>query len=543
LSTLQTVSAECADAAQESWRNRGERDADVASRAYDAIVAPTMRLRLWHRLFIAFAALSVLALATFAFWQQQGFRRGFLGYLDEVALERLQPASVRLGAAYAENGSWNFLRDRPDRFAELVDERRDRARARGEMPGLDDRSPPPFDEPPPPRGDMPPPDVDAPPDPRDDPPPPGTRRPPRHGPPDLMPRLVLVDANGAHIVGRPDVSPDAPVLAIESNGVRVGALRLAPLPQPSDAVDVAFAREQLRSASIAAAVVLALALVVAFAFARRLLKPVNALAAGTRSLAAGDYARRIEVERDDELGRLAVDFNHLAATLEQHREARRRWGADIAHELRTPLSVLRGEIQALQDGVRAPTLAALDSLNAECERLGSLIEDLYELSLADAGALEYRFEPVDLAQIVDDIVDAQRSACADARLALETMIDEAIPVHGDARRLSQLVANLLANARRYTDAPGRIRIEARAMRGAAQLIVEDTAPGVPPAALPRLFDRLYRVEGSRSRAAGGAGLGLAICRAIVEAHGGRIEATPSPLGGLRVVVAFPERAA
>jgi two-component system sensor histidine kinase BaeS len=542
LSTLQTVSAECADAAQESWRNRGERNATVASRAYDAIVASTMRLRLWHRLFIAFAALSVLALATFAFWQQQGFRRGFLGYLDEVALERLQPASVRLGAAYAGNGNWNFLRDRPDRFAELVDERRDRAR-RGEMPGPDDRPPPPPDEQPPPPGEKSPLDADAPADPRDDRAPPGARRPPRHGPPDLMPRLVLVDANGAQVVGRPDVSPEAPTLAIESNGVRVGALRLAPLPQPSDAVDVAFAREQLASASIAAAVVLALALVVAFAFARRLLKPVNALASGTRSLAAGDYARRIDVERDDELGRLAVDFNHLAATLEQHRDARRRWGADIAHELRTPLSVLRGEIQALQDGVRAPTAAALDSLNAECERLGSLIEDLYELSLADAGALEYRFERVDLAEIVEDIVDAQRSACADAGLALESAIDAAVPVRGDARRLSQLVANLLANARRYTDAPGRIRIEARAMRGGAELIVEDTAPGVPHDALPRLFDRLYRVENSRSRAAGGAGLGLAICRAIVEAHGGRIEATASPLGGLRVVVEFPERAA
>jgi len=365
----------------------------------------------------------------------------------------------------------------------------------------------------------------------------------RHGPPDLLPRLALVDESGARVIGRPDVPPDAPTLAIESNGVRVGALRLAPLPQPSDAVDVAFAREQVRSASIAALVVLALALVVAFAFARTLLKPVNALASGTRALAAGDYARRLDIERGDELGRLAVDFNHLAATLEQHRDARRRWGADIAHELRTPLSVLRGEIQALQDGVRAPTPAALDSLNAECERLGALIEDLYELSLADAGALEYRFERIDLAEIALDIVDAQRSACTDAGLAIETAIDAAIPVRGDARRLSQLLANILANARRYTDAPGRIRVEARALRGGAVLVVEDTAPGVPPDALPRLFDRLYRVEGSRSRAAGGAGLGLAICRAIVEAHGGRIDASASPLGGLRIVVELPERAA
>ncbi|HEY6894862.1 MAG TPA: ATP-binding protein, partial [Rhodanobacteraceae bacterium] len=281
-----------------------------------------------------------------------------------------------------------------------------------------------------------------------------------------------------------------------------------------------------------------LALALAFALARWLLEPVHALAAGTRALAAGDYARRIEIARSDELGRLAGDFNDLAATLEQHRDARRRWGADIAHELRTPLSVLRGEIEALQDGVRAPTPAALDSLGAECERLGGLIEDLYQLSLADAGALEYRFGRIDLGEIVRDALDLQNRASADAGLTLESEI-EATPIRGDARRLAQLVANLLANARRYTDAPGCIRVQARATAGGARLIVEDTAPGVPAEALPRLFDRLYRVEGSRSRAAGGAGLGLAICRAIADAHGGRIEASPSPLGGLRIVVDLP----
>lgn len=485
-----------------------------------------MRLKLWQRLFIAFATLSVLALAGLAAWQQQSFRRGFLGYLDDVALERLQPASVRLANAYAEQGNWNFLRDRPDRFGELVDDRRGRARElfRDDGPGR-----------PPPRDDAPPP-----PPPDDDRPPPGERgRPhPPHGPPDLMPRLALVDAGGERVVGRRDVPPDAPSVAIEAEGRRIGTLRLAPQPEISDATDIAFARAQLRNVLIAAVAALALALLLAFALARWLLEPVHALAAGTRALAAGDYARRIDIVRGDELGRLAGDFNHLAATLEQHRDARRQWGADIAHELRTPLSVLRGEIQALQDGVRAPTAAALDSLDAECERLGGLIEDLYQLSLADAGALEYRFERIDLGELVHDALDLQQRACADAGLALVSEID-AIPIRGDARRLAQLVANLLANARRYTDAPGRIRVEAKATRDGARLVVEDTAPGVPADALPRLFDRLYRVDGSRSRAAGGAGLGLAICRAIVEAHGGRIEASTSVLGGLRIVVDLP----
>ena len=503
-----------------------------------------MHLRLWQRLFIAFAALSVLALAGFAFWQQQSFRRGFLGYLDAVALERLQPASARLAAAYAEHGNWDFLRDRPDRFGALIDERHERALrddARDRPPPRD--SAPSNDAPPPPpEGDPHPPTERAP---QDQAQPDSTRppRPPPHGPPGLMPRIALVDAAGARVVGNANVGTDTPSVDIRVDDRLVGALRLAPLPQLNDDIDVAFAREQVRNALIAAIAVLCGALVLAFAFARGLLKPIHALASGTRALTAGDFAQRIAITRKDELGALANDFNHLASTLEHHREARRRWGADIAHELRTPLSILRGEIQALQDGVRPATPAAFDSLHAECERLGGLIEDLYQLSLADAGALDYRFEHVDFSELVRDAVALQSRACEDAGLAIEVAVADGAVVRGDARRLGQLVDNLLSNARRYTDAPGRIRIEVTLNRNGAQLIVEDTAPGVPAASLPRLFDRLYRVEESRSRAAGGAGLGLAICRAIVDAHGGRIEAAPSPLGGLRMLVDLPGESA
>jgi two-component system sensor histidine kinase BaeS len=236
---------------------------------------------------------------------------------------------------------------------------------------------------------------------------------------------------------------------------------------------------------------------------------------------------------------LSRDFNHLAVTLEQSREARRKWGADIAHELRTPLSILRGEIQAMQDGVRATTPQALDSLQTECARLGGLIEDLYHLSLADAGALDYRFEVLDLDEIVADAIDAHKDACAAKGLELTSDVQPHAIVDGDARRLSQLLDNLLTNSQRYTDAPGRIRVAITSDAKFARLIVDDTAPGVPPSALPQLFDRLFRVESSRSRAVGGAGLGLSIAKAIVEAHHGRIVAEASPLGGLRIVVELP----
>ncbi|HPG93235.1 MAG TPA: ATP-binding protein [Dokdonella sp.] len=506
-----------------------------------------MKLRLWQRLFLTFAALSSLVLAAFVFWQQQTFRRGFLGYLDEVALERLQPVTRRLATAYADNAGWSFLRGDERQFADLIEPdlrramraiapakppRGDNGRPHWSPPGFDDRSRPPH-------RDGPPTDEFD-----DDRPSPDPRRHSRAmrahlAELNLLSRLLLVDRDGVPVIGDPGIRSDASSLPIEVDGNPVGTLYLRALPQLRGDTDLAFARDQLRNALIASIAVLALALLLAFALARWLLDPVRELAAGTRALAAGDYARRVADARGDELGALAQDFNHLASTLEQHREARRRWAADIAHELRTPLSILRGEIQALQDGVRSSTPAALASLQAECERMGSLIEDLYQLSLADAGALEYRFEELDLVALVEDSLEARQRGFEEAGLQVEKHVEPIPLVRGDARRLGQLIDNLLVNTLRYTDAPGRVRVSLASEPGAILLRVEDSAPAVPVESLPLLFDRLYRVDASRNRAAGGAGLGLAICQAIVVAHGGRIEATASALGGVRISAWFP----
>ncbi|MEP6881619.1 MAG: ATP-binding protein [Dokdonella sp.] len=483
-----------------------------------------MNLRLWQRLFLTFAALSSIALAGFVVWQQQAFRRGFLAYLDEAALERLQPAADRLAQAYADNGSWDFLGNDSRQLAELIAPDLRRALRRQARPQRD---------PPPPTRDgdnfrhRP-----APPEWRE-----RERRRDVEG--NVISRLLLLDATGKAVVGDPAIARNSASVPIELDGKRVGSLLLAALPQLRGHADLTFAREQLHNALIAGVAILAIALLLAFALARWLLAPVRELAAGTQALAAGDYARRMGDRRRDELGALAVDFNHLARTLEQHREARRRWGADIAHELRTPLSILRGEIQALQDGVRSATPAALNSLNAECERMGSLIEDLYVLSLADAGALEYRFESVDLAELVADSLEAQAPQLESSGLSLDTHYESAPLIRGDARRLGQLFDNLLVNTRRYTDAPGRVRITVKADADDVVLLIEDSAPGVPAESLGLLFERLYRVDASRNRAAGGAGLGLAICRAIVLAHDGHIEASASSLGGLRIEVRLP----
>jgi two-component system sensor histidine kinase BaeS len=281
------------------------------------------------------------------------------------------------------------------------------------------------------------------------------------------------------------------------------------------------------------------ALVLGAGLAYWLTRRVRVLAAGTHALMEGDYTARVEVRGHDELAQLARDFNALATTLASAREARQQWIADIAHELRTPLAVLRAEVESLQDGVRPLDQAAVSSLASETSRLARLVEDLHTLSLSDLGALTYYKEPVAIAEVIEDVLDAQRRTLAQQGLELRTELDESARVHGDEARLGQVFANLLQNSVRYTDAPGTIAVEA-ARRGERVIVTwEDSAPGVPDEELRRLTERLYRVEGSRNRASGGAGLGLAIAKAIVEGHGGTLGARASALGGIAIEIALP----
>ena len=505
-------------------------------------------MRLWHRLFLLCAGLSVASLVGYAAWQQRAFATGFATYLDSVAEQRAAQVATRLAEEYRQRGSWDFLRRDPHLFGGLAMNPQtfspdpDRSRPGTPPPRPDrrnERSSPGAEEPDP----TPPPPGEAGPGQRSGP----GERGPGAGPPGPPPgsinagdRLVLLDESGRRLAGSREAGAYLAAVPIRVDGRLVGELRIAPLPPLADAPERVFAEGQWRSGLVAALAVLLCALALAYALAQRLLKPIQALSRGSRALADGDFASRVPAQGRDEIAALARDFNHLAAALEQNRDARRHWGADLAHELRTPVTVLRLELQTLIDGVRQPSPVAMASLLSETERLSALIEDLYQLSLADAGALEYHFETVDLAELAREVVDNHRgSAAAAGQLLEEDYADDLPPLRGDPLRLAQLIENLLLNARRYTDAPGRIRIALAVRAGQLQLLLEDTPPGVAAEDLPRLFDRLFRSERSRNRSAGGAGLGLSICRAIVDAHSGAIWAEASDLGGLRVCVLLP----
>ncbi|MFG6666033.1 ATP-binding protein [Halomonas sp. HNIBRBA4712] len=264
----------------------------------------------------------------------------------------------------------------------------------------------------------------------------------------------------------------------------------------------------------------------------------RALAGATRRLIQGDYHIRLSSRGRDELSRLAQDFNRLAETLEASRSARARWVSDTAHELRTPLAVLRGEIEAMQDGVRALDQENLGSLAQEVDQLERLVADLRLLSQSDAGALDIQLVPMDLSESLEGrLTDADRWL-EESGLALSTDIAPNVTVLGDPQRLRQLWSNLLDNSCAYTLAPGALDVQLYIEAHQAVVIWQDSAPGVPESELARLTERLYRVEGSRSRASGGSGLGLSIASALAGAHDATLTASTSPLGGLRWTLRF-----
>lgn len=285
---------------------------------------------------------------------------------------------------------------------------------------------------------------------------------------------------------------------------------------------------------------MALAALVAALIAALVLRPLRRLSGAVAALARRRFDTRIAVTSDDELGRLAADVNRLAGTLGEYDRRQKQWVADIAHELRTPLAVLRGELEALLDGVRPATGAAIRSLHQEVQRLGKLANDLHLLSVADSGALQMHIEDVALEPLIAEAVERFGELFARRSFVLEAQaVPPGLTVRADPARVDQVLANLLENALRHADPPGPVTISADRRGQWVCMRVDDAGPGVPPAALRKLFDRLYRVDDSRSRRNGGSGLGLAICRSLIEAQGGTIAADASARGGLEIEVRLP----
>ena len=362
----------------------------------------------------------------------------------------------------------------------------------------------------------------------------------------ILPRLYIMDANGELVArGAPPGHRDPPnpprmfITPITVKGEKVGEIHLLPVPIDVGGLDEVYREEQQRAFLVVAAIAFFLVLSVALPMASHLIQPIRRVASGLHQLASGDYTLRLPEGRSDELGGLSRDLNYLAEVLQRSEAQRREGMANVSHELRTPLATLRAEIEAMQDGIRALDTEQLEGLNISVRHMSRLVDDLYQLAKADNGNLLYHREVVDWSEIVEDAVDAARPRLAAKGLSLETDFEQSVSVFADADRLRQQVDNLLENCRRYTEPNGRIMLSLKQQGEQGLLRVADSGPGVPPEALGTLFDRFYRVESSRNRNFGGSGLGLAMVKAIAQAHQGDATAALVPQGGLAISISLP----
>ncbi len=470
------------------------------------------------KLFLAFLLTTLLVVAGMYLFMRWSLDRGFTEFIETRQRERVESLIEGLTDYYDNTGSWEPLAGNKRQWIQLLlksdnhPHRRPAPWMEKALSELKDRWPPAWTD---------------------------THGKRRFTPLEL--RVMLLRADKSIIFGRHEALPQLILHPIRHQDQVVGFLGLLPGKPVNQLGELLFIERQAKAFFWIALLMIALSASLALLLAYTLGRPLKRITAAAKELAVGRYNVRLPVESGDELGQLARDFNEMAAALEQSEQARRRWIADISHELRTPLAVLRGELEALQDGIRPLTREAVDSLFGDVMRLNRLTEDLYQLALSDQGALTYRKTLTDPVATLKEDLAALMPEFNSKQLSVQVIDYTPGPVslYADPDRLSQLFRNLLKNSINYTDSGGRLEITV-SKRGNSLLIdLSDSAPGVSEQELTKLFDRFYRVERSRNRNHGGAGLGLAICSNIVAAHNGLIEAHPSALCGLTIHIELP----
>ncbi|WFE72912.1 ATP-binding protein [Halomonas sp. M1] len=456
--------------------------------------------RLGLKLFVAILSVNVAIAASMFLAVSYSIDRGFIDYLNQSQERRATLLADGLITRWETQGSWEWLEQSPERWPfivrfELGQEHRDRPSPLGEA--------------------------------RD---------------------FALRDTDGNYVIAPSERrlgSSDWRWLTLYSDMTEsgdnqaIGALGFRPPQHMMERMESRFLERQQRNLVVIVVSLVLASLLLAGGLSWWLGRRTRALAGATLRLTEGDYHTRLAVRGRDELSRLARDFNVLAATLEASRDARARWVSDTAHELRTPLAVLRGEIEAMQDGIRPLNQENLASLAQEVAQLERLVTDLRLLSQSDAGALDIQLAPMNLSECLSGRLSDADRWLEESGLTLITQISPEVMIRGDAQRLRQLWSNLLDNSCAYTQPPGELQVTLSIEHKHAVVVWQDSAPGVPESELTRLTERLYRVEGSRNRASGGSGLGLSIASALVSAHGGTLEASASTLGGLKWTLRFP----
>lgn len=349
-------------------------------------------------------------------------------------------------------------------------------------------------------------------------------------------RIILVAVNGT-VVGDSkrellganytDSSNDALEMSLVRGGVKevLGHAYITsdPATEPYVTPFLKLSSSINRSLLLGGSLAIGIALLLTFVLSRRMTSPIEVLAKAARRLGHGDLSQRVRLQGESEVTALAEAFNSMAADLEYAEQLRRNMVADVAHELRTPLSNIQGYLEAIRDGVVEPDAAAIRSLSEETYLLSRLVNELQELSLAEAGELKLVYQAEDIANLVKQAVTPWQPQVTARELSLSVELPDDLPlVNIDWQRVNQVLHNILENAVAHTPKGGTINVAASQKGKWVEVSVSDTGEGIPAEDLPHIFERFYRVDKSRARATGGSGLGLTIAKRLIEAHGGTI---------------------
>lgn len=496
-----------------------------------------MRFSILTKFFLSFLITGILLvglmIGTIQFYTFQNFS----DYVDQTELNKLSGLVTQLSQEYEENKGWSFLKNNHTEWilifieSGIIDPSVNPAlgppgQPPRHQPGVHirDRH---FPEP----GLMPH---------KQQTNPNGSKK-PGPSPLEVGPRLSLFDNNYQMVMGRSRSKQGHVFRPIQFKGKTVGYLGLKKTGAHSNPLDQYFIEQQKKIIYFVGGLFLIVSVLVSYILASQLLSPIKKLSRATEKLAKRRFDTKLEITTTDELGQLAKDFNYMSTTLGEYELKQKQWLSDISHELRTPLSILVGEIDAVQDGIRKLDPIVIKSIQAEVFHLQRLIDDLHTLAVEEAKTLQIEKRPVDVISLLNETQEKFSDNFIKKGIVkisnLENTRDNYIL--GDPDRLIQLFSNLLKNSLRYTDSPGKLTIWQEQNENSISIHFEDTSPGVPSEMIDRIFDRLFRADPSRSRKTGGSGIGLAICKNIVESHDGKISAEPSKSEGLNIKIEFP----
>ena len=478
-------------------------------------------LTLRTKFFVTILAVNVVLAIGLYLFLRFSFEESFTRYVSQRERDQAETLATRLEEFYRTQGNWTQFVAQPQTWTAFS---KDIGRPQWREPGGKREPDGKREEKPPPL----PPDGFG-----------GGPREPGGGPP--SPPLFLLDQNHQLVAGMKWSVDESYLRDLRVAGKVVGYLGIPIRREMRDYLDQQFASGQSKNLVVIVVATFLMALIIAIPLSYLLVNRISRLVKYVQQLSQGHYDQSLSLRGNDELNMLGEHLQQLGNTLAKAKQQRNQWVSDISHELRTPVAILQADLEAIEDGVRDMGKPAVARLLKHTHRLKNLIEDLHNLSLSDLGSMSYRKVACDLQAVVNEAAAMLASQFQQRGLTLRSESENVddYTVLGDSQRLAQLVLNLLQNSLNYTDAPGTVSIAMRRDADSVVMEINDSAPGVARELQSKLTERLFRVDASRARNSGGAGLGLSLCANIVAAHGGNINFRDSTLGGLTVIVKIP----